>query len=179
MEQVRDDPGFRDLDDTAARETRLECWEVVMASAVWIASRLQRNAEFIDFLEEALDHSFWIVRWWGYEGLLRVVESTSQGGDLVLAERCGRRASEQLCRSIEPIGLKHRQCALARTLLKSDHPQTFRVMRDALDRASRQYLQGPAKQTFSEGYYETMGASPDVYLSEFFRRVSEISPALA
>jgi hypothetical protein len=178
MKAIDDDGGFWELGTGAAVEARLECWEVTLGFAVHMCSRLRKNSEFTSFVETALEHPFWIVRWWAFAGLIGVTKAACKVDDRVLAARCARRAAERLSTGIEPMGLKHRQCALVKRLLADHDGGASRVMRTALGRATDQHLSAAKRQALAESYYEAMGASPDAYLSEFFHRLGEIAPGV-
>jgi len=158
-------------------EALLECWEVALGMAVHACGPVRRNAEFTAFVEHALDHEHWIVRWWAFYGLIGIVKQATAFDDRVLAARCARRAVRQLYTGVEPIGLKHRQCALIGRLRDSEG-EAARMIRSALVEIA---AAGPAaveRQALGERYYEAMGASPDGYLSEFFRRLDGIAPTV-
>ncbi len=176
IRELTDDAGFQEIGRGDQAEVRLECWEVTLGLAVWLCPRAHRTFEITSFVEAALGHRFWIVRWWAFAGLLGIARSACQANQRVLAERCIRRAAEQLCESVEPMGLKHRQCALTKRLLEGDDVELSRAARKTLLDAYDGHLAESRKHIFTEGYYETMGTSPDVYLSEFFRRLAELVP---
>jgi hypothetical protein len=170
------DSGFEDIGTGAIAEARLECWEVVLGFAAYASGRLHRNAEFTGVIEAALKHRFWIVRWWAFAGLITVLKGASATGDRILTARCARLAAERLFSGIEPMGLKHRQCAVVGGLLEGGDEEAQQEMRRALRDAGERHGSPRQRQEFSERYYEAMGASPDNYLSEFFRRLEEIAP---
>jgi hypothetical protein len=176
IEEITSDPRFRSLGGSADAEARLECWEVTLGTAVWLCLRSHRTVELTDFVEAALKHRFWIVRWWAFEGLLKIARSAGRTGKRDLLERCARRATEALCGNIEPMGLKHRQCAMTKRMLDDDDAEVYSITREALLDAFELHLCGAAKRAFVDGYYEAIGTSPDSYLEEFFRRMTEIVP---
>ncbi len=173
---ISTDAAFQTLGTDPAAEARLECWEVTLAFAVYASRLLRANNDLVLFVEAALEHPFWIVRWWAFSGLIGIVEDCGAEEE-VLATRCARRAAEQLCTSVEPMGLKHRQCALVRKLLAEGSEAASRAMRTALRPVAAEHLSSARRQAFAEEYYAEMGASPDEYLTEFFRRLEEIVPA--
>ncbi len=177
MRWIDGDRGFLELGSGPAVEARLECWEVTLAFAVYSCRHLHRNAEFTSFVEAALAHPFWIVRWWAFAGLIGIIRAASEVEDRVLAARCARCAVQRLYAGVEPMGLKHRQCALVARLLAGDDGEAARAMRTALSQAAEDHLTAAGRQDLGEGYYEVMGASPDAYLEEFFRRLGEIVPS--
>jgi len=176
MRKITSDPRFWDIGTGDDAEVRLECWEVVLGFAVWVCPRAHRTTEHTSFLEAALEHPFWIVRWWAFFGLLGAARTANPLGRRVLAERCIRRAMEQLCGSVEPMGLKLRQCALTKRMLQ-DEVEVSRATRQGLLDAFERHLSEATKHTFMDGYYESMGTSPDAYLAEFFRRIAEVVPS--
>jgi hypothetical protein len=178
MKLIDGDSRFQEFSTGAAVEARLECWEVTLGLAVYMCGRLHRNAEFTSFVEAALKHPFWVVRWWAFAGSIGIVRAASDVEDRVLAARCARRAAERLATGVEPMGLKHRQCALARRLLADDNSAASEAMQVALSRVADEHLSAASRQALAEGYYEAMAASPDAYLFEFFRRLGEIVPHL-
>ena len=176
MADIEGDPSFRELGRAGADELRLECWEVTLSLAAWLCPRTHRTLEITSFVETALEHPFWIVRWWAFDGLLKISRAARRAERKVLAEKCLRRATEQLCASVEPMGVKHRQCALTKRLLDDGDVEASQAARRALREAFDRHLSGHRKHVFTEGYYEVMGTSPDGYLSEFFRRMAELVP---
>ncbi len=176
MGEVDGDPGFKELGRGDGAELRLECWEVTLGLAVWLCPRAHRTLEITSFVEAALEHPFWIVRWWAFAGMLTIARAARRAGRKVLAERCLRRAVEQLCASIEPMGLKHRQCTVTKGLLEEGDMEASQAARRALQEAFDRHLSGHRRHVLTEGYYEAMGTSPDGYLSEFLRRIAELVP---
>lgn len=179
MKRIEGDPRFQAIGSGDEAEARLECWEVTLGLAVWMCPRAQRTLELTSFIEAALGHPFWIVRWWAFAGLLGIARTARRAEHRVLAERSVHRAAEQLCSSVEPMGLKHRQCALTKRMLEDDDVEVSRAARRALLGASGRHLSGAGRRAFADDYYESMGTSPDTYLAEFFRRLAEIVPTEA
>jgi hypothetical protein len=176
IKRIESDPRFQEIGNGEDAEARLECWEVTLGLAVWMCPRAHRTVELTSFIEAALGHPFWIVRWWAFAGLLSVAKTAGRTEHRVLAERCAHRAADQLCGSVEPMGLKYRQCALTKRMLEDHSIEVSRPARRAVLGAFDQHLSRGKRHTFTDGYYESMGTSPDVYLSEFFRRMAEIVP---
>jgi hypothetical protein len=176
MDRIERDPRFQEIGSGDNAEARLECWEVTLGLAVWICPRVHRTLELTSFIESALAHPFWIVRWWAFAGLLSIATTARQADQRALAERCVHRAAERLCAGVEPMGLKHRQCALTGRMLENDDAEISQAARGALLSAFDRHLSGSGRRAFTDRYYEAMGTSPDVYLSEFDRRMAEIVP---
>jgi hypothetical protein len=167
---IKKDQGFEGKDGVQISEERLECWEVALGMAASVGGAVRQNADFVSFIEAALDHEYWIVRWWAFNGLACLTKEAAGRGDIVLAGRCVRRAVLQLCTGVEPMGLKHRQCSVIKGLRDADD-EVGRIARAALAEAAVPRLSTPEGQALAERYYDSMGASPDGYLAEFFRRV--------
>jgi hypothetical protein len=151
-------------------EARLECWEVALGMAAHACASVDQSAEFVSFVEAALEHEYWIVRWWAFGGLIEVLKHSCSRGHRVLALRCAHRAVRQLYTGVEPMGLKHRQSAVTKRLRDSDS-EAGRVIREALASAPAPRPSEPEGQALAERYYEVMGVSPDEYLAEFSRRL--------
>jgi hypothetical protein len=167
------DPAFQGRGREPIGEARLECWEVALGMAVHACTFVPRNAELVSFVEAALDHEYWIVRWWAFGGLVGTLRSSCANGHRILAMRCAQRAVRQLYTGVEPMGLKHRQCAVIKRMRDSDE-EAGRVVREALASAPAPRAAELEGQALAERYYEAMGVSPDEYLAEFFRRVDEL-----
>ncbi|MFL5873551.1 MAG: hypothetical protein ACJ75T_08775 [Solirubrobacterales bacterium] len=176
MRDLAENTRLQEIGRGDGAEIRLECWEVTLGLAVWLCPRTHQTLEITSFLEAALDHPFWIVRWWAFAGLLSIAKTARQRDQIMLAEKCVRRATKQLCESVEPMGVKHRQCALTKRLLEAKDVELSQETRAALQDAFDSHLSGPRKLDFMEGYYRTMGTSPDAYLGEFFRRIADLIP---
>lgn len=167
---IRADEGLWCVSGGALSEEQLECWEVALASCAYAAASLRRNVELVAFIEAALGHEYWIVRWWAFNALASVLRSSIRIEDGVLARRCAERLVAQLYTAVEPMGLKHRQCAVLGGL-HEDGGEVGRLTRSALTAKSPPRLGSPSGQKLAERYYEAMGASPDHYLAEFSRRL--------
>jgi hypothetical protein len=172
---------FTTIGSGAAGEARLECWEVVLGSAMRACRHVRGNLELVGFIEDALEHDFWIVRWWAFGELMSVLSTASGKREEVLAARCARQIARQLCTAVEPMGLKHRQCAVVRDVLEraTSEPDAVRILSAALRERSARSLTREKRQRFAESYYKIMGSSPDAYLWEFFRRLEEIVPSVS
>jgi len=179
LARIESDSRFQEIGSGEDAEARLECWEVALGFAVWMCPRAHRTVELTSFIETALEHPFWIIRWWAFAGLLSVAKTAGQEEHRMLAERCARRAADQLCGSVEPMGVKYRQCALTKRMLEDQSIEVSRATRRAVLGAFSRHLSETKKHTFTDSYYESMGTSPDIYLSEFFRRMAEIAPSAA
>jgi hypothetical protein len=171
---IERDRGFKGRDGVPISEERLECWEVALGVATTVGGSVRQNAGFVSFIEAALDHEYWIVRWWAFNGLVCLIEMAAGRGDLVLAKRCARRVVLQLCTGVEPMGLKHRQCSVVKGLRNAKNAAGG-ITRMVLAEASVPRLATPEGQALAERYYDLMGASPDGYLAEFFRRIDELT----
>jgi hypothetical protein len=169
---------FRTIGSGSDAEARLECWEVALASAARVTVQTSQNLRFVRFIERSLTHEFWIVRWWGFANLMAILRTADAGGSRVLAELCAGQIARQLCTSIEPMGLKHRECALVSELLEDRRSGTnaSRILADALRSRARTSLTPAARSRFSQSYYEALSAPPDDYLWEYSRRLEEIVP---
>jgi len=170
---LEDDPAFQGHGPEPIGEARLECWEVALGMAVHACAFVPRNAEFVSFVEAALDHEYWIVRWWAFGGLVGIIRHSCANGHRILAMRCAHRAVRQLYTGVEPMGLKHRQCAVIKHLRDSDE-EAGRVIREVLASATAPRPATLEGQAFAQCYYEAMGVSPDEYLAEFSRRLDEL-----
>jgi hypothetical protein len=164
------DKGFEGRGEVSIGEERLECWEVALGMAASVGGSVRQNADLVSFIEAALDHEYWIVRWWAFNGLVSLVKMTARRGDYVLARRCARRAIAQLCTGVEPMGLKHRQCSVVKGL-RDAKDEAGRITRAVLVETAAPGFGTPEAQALAESYYDSMGASPDGYLAEFFRRI--------
>jgi hypothetical protein len=162
-------------DGGALSEEQLECWEVALAMCAYAAATRRHNSEYVSFAEAALEHPYWIVRWWAFNALASVLHSSVSGQDQVLARRCAERLVAQLCTAVEPMGLKHRQCAVLMAL-RGQGGEIGKLTRAALAAEPTPQLGTAAGQKFAERYYEAMGASPDHYLAEFSRRLDDLAP---
>lgn len=181
LDKVRDciavieaDRSFAGKDETPIGEDRLECWEVALGMAASVGGSVRQNGDFVSFIEAALSHEYWIVRWWAFNGLVCLVKEAAGRGSLVLARRCARRALLQLFTGVEPMGLKHRQCSVFERL-RDANDEAGRITRTVLGEAVVPRLATPEGQALAERYYDSMGASPDGYLAEFFRRIDGLT----
>jgi hypothetical protein len=165
---------FWESDQTAAVEASLECWEVCLGMAVRMCGLVRQNLAYATFLERSLDHELWIIRWWAFSGILRLVAEAAAAGEGTLARRWAARAVRQLHQGVEPIGVKHQQCALIRRLRDEDGAAAL-IMREALLGVPPPTPADPERQQLAERYYQAMEASPDAYLDEFFRRLDAIA----
>ncbi|HKT82513.1 MAG TPA: hypothetical protein VJQ84_01610, partial [Solirubrobacterales bacterium] len=156
-------------------EEQLECWEVALAMCAYAAATQRRNAQHVDFIEAALDHHYWIVRWWAFNALASVLRSSTLNRDGVLARICAKRLVTQLCTAVEPVGLKHRQCAVLMGL-RRDGTEAGAITRAALSSEPTPQLGTATGQKLAERYYSVMGASPDHYMAEFSRRLDDLAP---
>jgi hypothetical protein len=170
---------FRTIGSGEDAETLLECWEIALALAAREAAGTSESLPFVRFIERSLTHDFWIVRWWGFANLIGLLRAVDGGGSQVLAQRCAENIARQLCTSIEPMGLKHRECALVAELLdaRPREPNSSRTLATALRFRARQSLHPQARIRFSQAYYEALDVPPDDYLWEYWRRLEEIVPA--
>lgn len=173
MAAIEADSGFEYLGAGAIGEARLECWEVGLGMATRASWYVRQNADFISFLETAFEHEYWIVRWWAFAGLIDIIKQASASQNRVLASKCARRVVRELYTSVEPMGLKHRQCAVVKQM-RDGNDAAARVLRAALAEARAPSPAAPEGQEFAERYYKVMGASPDEYLAGFSRRLDGI-----
>jgi hypothetical protein len=109
-----------------------------------------------------------------FGGLIGIAEHAAAAGDRVLATRCARRTARQLFTSVEPMGLKHRQCAVVERSVRERDKPGFATLRRAVAQNAAVNLTAEERQRLSECYYSAIGASPDDYLFEFYRRLEEI-----
>ncbi|HXQ88160.1 MAG TPA: hypothetical protein VN733_00850, partial [Solirubrobacterales bacterium] len=166
---------FWESGDKAAIEESLECWEVCLGMAVRMCGAVRRNAFFASFIEGALEHDLWIVRWWAFSGMVGLVVRAAEAEESTLARRWAVRVVQQLFDGIEPIGTKHSQCAEIKRLRDGDGAAA-RIVREALLAVPAPIATERGRQELGERYYEVMGSSPDAYLGEFFRRLDGLSP---
>jgi hypothetical protein len=171
---IEKDRGFEGKGGVPISEERLECWEVALGVAATVGGSVRQNAGFVSFIEAALDHEYWIVRWWAFNGLVCLIKMAAGRGDVVLAKRCARRVVFQLCTGVEPMGLKHRQCSVVKGL-RNAKDAAGGITRMALAEAPVPRVATAEGQALAERYYDSMGASPDGYLAEFFRRIEELT----
>lgn len=164
------DAGFQGRTEEPIDEIGLECWEVALGMAAYSYASAPKSFWLLDFVERALEHDYWIVRWWAFWNLIAILGAACAQGHRVVAARCADRAVEQLYTAIEPMGLKHRQCAVIKRLRDGDD-DAGQAVRNALAAATPPRATEPAGQALAERYYEAMGISPDDYLAEFFRRL--------
>jgi hypothetical protein len=170
------DERFWESDEKAAVEACLECWEVCLGMAVRMCNLVRQNLAYATFVERALDHDLWIVRWWAFSGVVGLVVATAEAGEGTLARRWAARAVRQVQDGVEPIGVKHRQCAMIREL-RDEEGAAARFLQEALLAVPAPTATDPARQKLGERYYKAMGSSPDAYLEEFFRRLDGIAGA--
>ncbi|HXS46412.1 MAG TPA: hypothetical protein VN756_03005, partial [Solirubrobacterales bacterium] len=181
LKKVRDcialieaDQSFEGKGEAPIGEDRLECWEVALGMAASVGGSVRQNGDLVSFTEAALNHEYWIVRWWAFNGLVCLVKEAAGRGNLVLARRCARRVLLQLFTGVEPMGLKHRQCAVIKSL-RDANDEAGRITRTALAEAVVPRLATAEGQALAERYYDSMGSSPDGYLAEFFRRINGLA----
>ncbi len=178
LSAIRDDRAFEWIGRGAEAEARLECWEIALAFAIDGYRGSRRSLTFVTFVEDALTHSFWIVRWWAFGNLLAMLRDAGKHRETVLATRCARRAAQQLCTEVEPMGLKLRQCAVVSQVMASSdtNPSARRLLSMALRERSEESLTVVKRDAFADAYYTACGSSPEDYLWEFWRRLEEIVP---
>ncbi len=178
LSAIRHDPDFESIGTGAGAEARLECWEIALAFAIEGYRGSRRSLTYVTFVEKALTHSFWIVRWWAFGNLLAMLSDAGEHRETVLAARCARRAAQQLCTAVEPMGLKLRQCAVVSHLMASPetNPNARRLLSTALRERSQESLTATEREAFADAYYVACGSSPEDYLWEFWRRLEDIVP---
>lgn len=178
LSAIRDDRAFKSIGRGAEAEARLECWEIALAFAINGYRGSRRSLTFVTFVEDALTHSFWIVRWWAFVNLLAMLRDAGAHRETVLAARCARRVAQQLCTAVEPMGLKLRQCAVVSQVMASrdTNPNARRLLSMALRERSEESLTTAKRDAFADAYYTACGSSPEDYLWEFWRRLEEIVP---
>jgi hypothetical protein len=158
---------------TKPRPWQLECLETALGLA---AKEFCRDPS--DALEAhvrgALTSELWVVRWWGIANLVTMLEHTV---DAAGAEALAELIVRQLTVSEEPVGLKHRQCALVRELLELPigHPVRSLVRAQIL-RLIPRMLAPEGRERFERAYVR-LGRDPGPYLVEFYGRVEALVSA--
>jgi len=118
--------------ETGELELFLECYEVLLGIVRRTACQFVRP-RYLEFLHQAAGSRFWIVRWWAFYNVSRLVlDLPRQPYYEHTISECVEWMSEQVYKTSEPVGLKHRQCALLEAVAE-ERPEARVSLRRWLD----------------------------------------------
>ncbi|HEX5718278.1 MAG TPA: hypothetical protein VF179_19105, partial [Thermoanaerobaculia bacterium] len=152
-------------------ELFLECYEMLLGMARRAAYRSVK-VDYLEFMLNAAESPFWIVRWWAFYNISYLVAGLPASDDYeYTVEECLDWMITQVYRTSEPIGLKHRQCALLEYTVK-ERPQSRAALR-ALFARRPPLDERKVEQVYANILRERATARRS--LEDYFRKVSMLS----
>jgi hypothetical protein len=152
---------------TADLEQVLECYEVLLGISRRVCRQYARP-RFLRFAESSANSPLWIVRWWAFYNMSQLILSLlSKPESASTIYGCLKWMVDQLYRSGEPMGLKHRQCTVLQLTLERE-----KIPRDVIQKYFRSHAALDEIQVTND-YTEIL---PDHFvasrsLDEYFQRM--------
>lgn len=147
-------------------ELILECYEVLLGLTRRAYVRDPR-LEFRSFIDKAANCPFWIVRWWAFYNMYRLVLELGSDSESERM-RCLSWMLDKAYQEGEPIGLKHRQVALLEDLAER-HNSADKLLRQLFQK--RDPLD--EEQVITE-YSNIRGKGHSRELEEYFSRLRRL-----